>query len=140
MPRINFALEDLQAFVATADKGSFRVAAETLHISQPALSRRIDKLEKTLGPRLLERTTRRVETTAIGKQFLEEARAALDILDSAVFRLGDEAALQRGLVTVAAIPSAAMHLLSDAIGIFAGRHPGVRPVSMRAADRCARMA
>ncbi|BDB24500.1 LysR family transcriptional regulator [Cupriavidus sp. P-10] len=126
MSRINFALEDLQAFVATADKGSFRMAAETLHISQPALSRRIDKLEKTLGSRLLERTTRRVETTAIGKQFLEEARAALDILDSAVFRLGDEAALQRGLVTVAAIPSAAMHLLSDAIGIFAGRHPGVR--------------
>jgi len=126
MSRINFALEDLQAFIATAEKGSFRVAAEALHISQPALSRRIDKLEKTLGSRLLERTTRRVEMTHVGRQFLEEARTALDILDSAVFRLGDEAALRRGLVTVAAIPSAAAHLLPDAISVFAARHPGVR--------------
>lgn len=126
MSRINFALEDLQAFIATAEKGGFRVAAETLHISQPALSRRIDKLEKMLGSRLLDRTTRRVEMTHIGRQFLEEARAALDILDSAVFRLGDETALRRGLVTVAAIPSAAVHLLPDAISVFAARHPGVR--------------
>ncbi|WER47687.1 LysR family transcriptional regulator [Cupriavidus sp. WKF15] len=126
MLHINFALEDLQAFVATAEKGSFRMAAETLHISQPALSRRIEKLEKTLGSRLLDRTTRRVETTNIGRQFLEEARAALDILDNAVFRLGDEASLQRGLVTVAAIPSAALHFLPDAIHAFASRHPGVR--------------
>ncbi|WP_432261847.1 LysR family transcriptional regulator [Cupriavidus sp. TMH.W2] len=126
MPRINFALEDLQAFVATAERGSFRMAADALHISQPALSRRIEKLEKTLGSRLLDRTTRRVETTNIGRQFLEEARAALDILDNAVFRLGDEATLQRGLVTVAAIPSAALHCLPHAIHVFASRHPGVR--------------
>ncbi|SOY64596.1 LysR family transcriptional regulator [Cupriavidus taiwanensis] len=126
MARINFALEDLQAFVATAEKGSFRMAAEALHISQPALSRRIEKLEKALGSRLLDRTTRRVEVTHVGRQFLEEARAALDILDNAVFRLGDEAALQRGRVTVAAIPSAALHCLPHAIRAFAGRHPGVR--------------
>ncbi|TPQ35048.1 LysR family transcriptional regulator [Cupriavidus pinatubonensis] len=126
MSRINFGLEDLQAFVAIAEKGSFRMAAEALHISQPALSRRIEKLEMTLGSRLLERTTRRVDMTHIGRQFLEEARAALDILDSAVLRLGDEVGLQRGLVTVAAIPSAALHFLPDAICRFGNRHPGVR--------------
>ncbi|WP_373376335.1 LysR substrate-binding domain-containing protein [Cupriavidus nantongensis] len=126
MPRINFGLEDLQAFVATAEQGSFRMAAEALHISQPALSRRIDKLERTLGSRLLERTTRRVQLTNIGRQFLEEARAALAILDSAVLRLGDEVTLQRGLVTVAAIPSAVLHFLPDAIHEFGCRHPGVR--------------
>jgi DNA-binding transcriptional LysR family regulator len=126
MTRINFGLEDLQAFVAIAEKGSFRMAAEALHISQPALSRRIEKLERTLGSRLLERTTRRVETTHIGRQFLEEARAALAILDSAVLRLGDEVSLQRGLVTVAAIPSAALHFLPNAIHRFGSQHPGVR--------------
>lgn len=47
------------------------MAAEALHISQPALSRRIEKLEKSLGSRLLDRTTRRVETTNIGRQFLD---------------------------------------------------------------------
>lgn len=126
MLHINFALEDLQAFVATAEKGSFRIAAEALHISQPALSRRIEKLEKTLGSRLLDRATRRVETTNVGRQFLEEVRAALEILDNAVFRLGDETTLRGGLVTVAAIPSAALYLLPHAINSFAKRHSGVR--------------
>ncbi len=64
--------------------------------------------------------------TNIGRQFLEEARAALDILDSAVLRLGDEVALNRGMVTVAAIPSAALHFLPDAIHRFGSQHPGVR--------------
>ncbi|CAN7594595.1 LysR family transcriptional regulator [Cupriavidus necator] len=81
MSRINFAMEDLQAFVAIAEKGRFRMAAEALHISQPALSRRIEKLEKSPGSRLLDCTTRRMETSNIGRQFLEEARAVLDILD-----------------------------------------------------------
>ncbi|WP_228772690.1 helix-turn-helix domain-containing protein [Cupriavidus necator] len=55
MSRINFVLENLQAFVAIVEKGRFHMAAEALHISQPGLSRRIEKLEKSL--RLLDRTT-----------------------------------------------------------------------------------
>ncbi|WP_049057822.1 helix-turn-helix domain-containing protein, partial [Achromobacter xylosoxidans] len=58
MARINFDLQELQAFVAVAERASFRAAAEDLNLSQPALSRRIDKLEDLLGARLLERTTR----------------------------------------------------------------------------------
>ena len=60
MGRINFDLQELQAFVAVAERASFRAAAEDLHLSQPALSRRVDKLEAQLGAKLLERTTRRV--------------------------------------------------------------------------------
>ena len=101
MKRINFGLDELQAFVAVADKASFRVAAEDLSISPPALSRRIDKLEAALGNRLLDRTTRRVSLTNVGRQFLEEARAALDGLEDAVLRLADNAGLRRGQVTVA---------------------------------------
>ncbi|MPQ72037.1 LysR family transcriptional regulator, partial [Pseudomonas sp. MWU12-2323] len=58
MARINFELNELQAFIAVAEKSSFKAAAETLYLSQPALSRRIDKLEQALQVRLLERTTR----------------------------------------------------------------------------------
>ena len=53
MGRINFDLQELQAFVAVAERSSFRAAAEDLHLSQPALSRRVEKLEHTLGARLL---------------------------------------------------------------------------------------
>ena len=77
MSRINFDLQQLQAFVAVAERGSFRAAADHIHLSAPALSRRIDKLETILGARLFNRTTRSVELTAMGRVFLERARAAL---------------------------------------------------------------
>ena len=51
---INFDLNDLLAFRAVAELSNFRKAAESVHISQPAFSRRIDKLEQALGVRLLE--------------------------------------------------------------------------------------
>ena len=59
--RINYDILDLQAFVAVAERASFRQAAADLFLSQSALSRRIDKLEESLGVRLFERTTRRVQ-------------------------------------------------------------------------------
>lgn len=126
MAQINFGLDDLRAFVAVADKASFRAAAEALCLSQPALSRRIDKLEDALGARLLERTTRRVTLTNVGRPFLEQARATLDGLDDAVQRLGDSRAARRGLVTVACVPSAVGQLLPRALRQFASAHPQVR--------------
>ena len=71
---INFDLNDLLAFRAVAAMSNFRKAAESVHISQPAFSRRIDKLEQALGVRLLERTTRRVELTAVGREFARKVR------------------------------------------------------------------
>ena len=58
MQRIKFDLGELQAFVVTAEKESFRLAAEALCLSAPALSRRVERLELALGVRLLERKTR----------------------------------------------------------------------------------
>ena len=75
---INFDLADLRAFVALAELESFRAAAEALHLSQPALSRRIGKLEDALGVRLFDRTTRSVNLTAVGRDFSRKARELLD--------------------------------------------------------------
>ena len=75
---MNFDLNDLLAFRAVAELGSFRKAAESVHISQPAFSRRIEKLEEALGARLLERTTRRVNLTTVGRDFDRQLRQILE--------------------------------------------------------------
>ena len=124
--RINFELSELQAFVAVAEKLNFRAAAEALFISQPALSRRIDKLEQSLQVRLLDRTTRRVSLTGAGEQFMAQARDALATLEGAVTGLHDRARRRAGLVTLACIPSLANHLLPGVLLTFAQAYPDTR--------------
>jgi len=126
MQRIKFDLGELQAFVATAEKASFRLAADALCLSAPALSRRVERLEQALGARLLERTTRSVELTAVGQEFLHEARAALVGLDEAVQRVSDQVQLRRGRVAIACIPSVATHLLPRVLRAFAVALPEVQ--------------
>ena len=123
---MGFDLAELQAFVAVADKQSFRAAAEALHLSQPALSRRVERLEAALGTPLLARTTRRVALTPTGTRFIEPARTALDGLQDAVLRLAGSAQLRLGQVTVASVPSVAQHFLPPVLAQFAARFPGVR--------------
>ncbi|HEX4325270.1 MAG TPA: LysR family transcriptional regulator [Burkholderiales bacterium] len=126
MERINFDLQQLQAFIAVAERGSFRAAAEQIHLSAPALSRRIERLETGLGVRLFNRTTREVELTGLGRVFLERARAALDDLEAAMLGVTDLAATRTGLVTVACVPSAALYFLPAVISRFCTRYPSIR--------------
>jgi DNA-binding transcriptional LysR family regulator len=126
MARINFDLQQLQAFVAVAERGSFRAAADHIVLSAPALSRRIDKLETILGARLFNRTTREVELTPLGRVFLERARAALDDLESAMLGISDIAASRSGRVTVACVPSAAIQFLPTVVRSFSERYPLIR--------------
>jgi DNA-binding transcriptional LysR family regulator len=124
--RINFDLQQLQAFVAVADKGGFRPAAEDLHLSPAALSRRVDRLEQLLGARLFQRTTRSVRLTHVGESFLARARAALDDLESAVLGIHEISARHAGRVTVACLPSGAVTQMPRAIAGFAKLMPHVR--------------
>jgi len=124
--RINFDLQQLQAFVAVADKGSFRAAAEHMHLSAPALGRRVGKLEDILGARLFTRSTRDVRLTRVGTAFLERARAALDDLESAVLGIHEISARHAGRVSVACVPSAATTFMPRAIQSFCKEMPRVR--------------
>ena len=72
---VNFDLNDLYAFRALVEYGNFRVAAESICLSQSALSRRIEKLEAALGNRLFDRTTRRVALTLYGQTLLNAPRS-----------------------------------------------------------------
>jgi DNA-binding transcriptional LysR family regulator len=62
-------LQGIQAFVKIAEIGCFTKASQFLHISQPALTRRIQKLEESLGTTLFERSTRSVKLTTVGRDF-----------------------------------------------------------------------
>ena len=124
--RINTDIGELQAFIAVAEKSSFRAAAESLFISQPALSRRIDKLERDLKSQLLERTTRRVSLTDAGRQLLTHAQAVMDELQRAYQGLEAKAAVRTGKVTLACVPSVANYVLPSVLKDFAQTNPTVR--------------
>ncbi|MGR6319883.1 LysR substrate-binding domain-containing protein [Micromonospora soli] len=80
---MTFTLEQLRGFVAVADELHFGRAAARLQMTQPPLSRQIQKLERAIGAQLLERDNRRVTLTAAGEVFLGEARRLLTLADSA---------------------------------------------------------
>jgi DNA-binding transcriptional LysR family regulator len=112
---LNFDLNDLLAFRAVAELANFRRAAEAVHISQPAFSRRIDKLEQALGVKLLDRTTRRVSLTAVGRDFARKTALWLDELDSTLLAVRGVAATRMGEVTIACVPSTVYYHVSQVI-------------------------
>jgi DNA-binding transcriptional LysR family regulator len=123
---INFNLNDLQAFRAVAELSNFRKAAEALHVSQPAFSRRIEKLEEALGVQLLERTTRRVSLTSVGRDFDRRVQQLLDDLDHTLLGIRGVATTRMGEVTIACVPSTVYYFVSQVISRYHERYPKVR--------------
>ena len=115
--------DGIQAFVTIAELGGFSKAAEHLHITQTALTRRVQKLEAYLELRLLDRTTRYVELTAIGREFLPQAQAIVNDVTLAVERLKDVSHNARGNFTIACVPTMAFHTLPSVIQRYAQRYP-----------------
>lgn len=122
----NFDLQDLYAFTALCEHGSFRFAAEAICISQSALSRRIEKLESALGVRLFDRTTRRVTLTQVGRTFAPRARQLLSDFEDALNGISDPMFYGSGVVTVACIPSAAYYFMPKVIAHFRSRFAKAR--------------
>lgn len=81
---MDISIGDLRSFVTVAELESFQEAAFALNISQPALSRRVQKLEEMLGVQLLERTTRKVSLSTVGRDFLPKAQRLIDELDTSL--------------------------------------------------------
>lgn len=123
---MNFDLADLRGFLAVADLGSFSAAARSLHLSQSALSRRVDKLEKALGVQLFERTTRKVELSTIGRGFVPKARNVLNELENALIGFHDLSYRLSGEVTIACVPSAVAYFLPNVIRRYHAKYPGIR--------------
>jgi len=105
---------------------SFYRAAERLNMSQPALSRRIQKLEELVGHKLLERTTRYIRPTATGLELVPLVRRMLEEFDASLFNLGEKAPRRGGLITIACLPTAAFYFLPHIISQFGQTYPDIR--------------
>ena len=118
-------VKQMRAFLAVAQSLSFAAACERLHLSQSALSLTIKGLEEGLGGRLFSRNTRNVALTPEGESLLPLARRLMADWDNAEDELRQLFTLQRGRVTVAAMPSFAGNLLPPILKIFRARYPQV---------------
>ncbi|MDD1148804.1 LysR family transcriptional regulator [Pseudomonas sp. TNT2022 ID357] len=93
-------LQGLLAFVETVNTGSLTAAAERLDVSPAAVSKNLATLERQLGVRLLNRSTRRLSTTEEGQHFLHRAQTALRLLDEAVADVSQSASTPVGRVRI----------------------------------------
>lgn len=117
-------LRHLHTFVAVAQQGTLGRAAETLKLSQPALSKTLNELEQLTGSRLFERGRLGAQLTSSGEQFLTHAVRVLDALNAAGLALSQEP--QSGdVVRIGALPTAALGILPAAIGQFHQQEKGI---------------
>src|SRR5438552_12459484 len=118
-------LRQLRYFIAVAERLHFGRAAAALHISQPPLSRAIQSLEERLGVTLFARTRRRVELTAEGARFLDEARRLAAQLETAVAELRGMAAGERGRLRIGFVSLADYGVLPGLLKAYKASRPGV---------------
>jgi DNA-binding transcriptional LysR family regulator len=99
----------IQAFLAIADDGGFQKAAHAFHVTQTALTRRLQNLEANLGVMLVERTTRSIALTSIGNEFLPHARRLLVELQNTLVEIRESGKAQRGNISIACVPTVSVH-------------------------------
>ncbi|SAL65908.1 DNA-binding transcriptional regulator CynR [Caballeronia terrestris] len=118
-------LRHIRYLIAVAEQGNFTRAAETLRVSQPALSQQIRQLESDLGGQLFDRSGRVVRLTDFGVAYIEHARRALLDLEAGRRALHDVRDLSRGHVRVAVTPTFTEYLVGPLVGQFRTLHPAI---------------
>ena len=119
------SIKNLQAFVELAKCQSFAEAAQKRHISQPALSSAIKKMELQLGGALFSRSTRSVKLTPEGMSFLPVAKRLLDDWENAIYDVKQLFKLEKGLLTIASMPSFAEGNLPSLLASFGYAQPKI---------------
>lgn len=120
-------LRDLEYFIAVVETGHFGRAAEMCHVSQPTLSTQIRKLEEDLGTPLLERTSRRVVLTSVGREVAKQTRQVL----AQVGQLRAAASAVQGVLSgplrLGAFPTLGPYLLPELIPLLREHAPELKP-------------
>ena len=128
---MNPTLRQMRAFVAVAKTGNFTTAAQTLHVTQSALSGLIKELEQTLGARVVDRSTRRIVLTEIGRELFPLFSQMIDDLDGALANVADHTQLRKGVVRLAAPQLMCCTLVPHALAAYRAAHPDI---DVRVAD------
>jgi DNA-binding transcriptional LysR family regulator len=121
-------LNQLRSFLAVADSGSVRAAAEELVVTQAAVSASVTALQKSLGVALVTPDGRGLRLTDAGASYARYARRILGLLDEAARAAAAAADPERGELRIAAVTTAAEQIVPAILGAFRRRHPqtGVR--------------
>lgn len=119
------SLRQMEYFVAVVEESSFTRAAEQLHVTQPALSHQIKALEKSVGGDLLERLSRGVRLTPMGRAFLPHAQLAVRSAARAQRAARASAGAAGGELHIASVHSVAVGILPDVFARWRREHPGV---------------
>jgi len=126
MPKINYDIADLRALFELAAQGGFNRAADVLAITPSALSKRIAKIEASVGGRVVERTTRAMELTTLGKLILSRAEPLLHALDDCMEGASRVAHGLEGQISVGCIATVAFSQFPIAVARFIQDFPNVR--------------
>jgi LysR family transcriptional regulator, low CO2-responsive transcriptional regulator len=118
-------LRQFEVFLAITRAGSFHRAAETLHLSQPALSQHVRELETALGARLFDRLARRVAPTDAGRVLAEHVTRLFVTLADARQAIQDLQGLERGSLTIGASSTPGIYVLPRLLGAFRQQYPGI---------------
>lgn len=120
---MNVTLKQVRSFVAVAQFGSFTRAAAAVNISQPALTVQIKQMEKELRVRLLDRTTRAVNLTPVGKQLAPALQRAVNEFDAIFDHVRQVSPRYTETLTVACIPSLAGSVVPEVISDLVREYP-----------------
>lgn len=127
-------IERYRVFVQVAELGSFIRAAQALGVPRATVSAAVQQLEHSLGVRLLHRTTRTVQLTADGLQFLEQARALVADADQLEAQFRQRGSQVSGQLVIDAPSRIARRMIAPALPSFLARHPGLQ-VFLGSSDR-----
>ena len=119
-------LNDIQIFIYAAQTGTLNAAARTLGVPPSTVSRAITRLEKEVDLQLLRRTSRGINLTEVGRDYLEKCEAALDQLNAAHELLGINRIKPRGTIRLAVTTAFARDFLSPILKHFVERYPEIR--------------
>lgn len=115
----------LRAFITIVDQGSFSEAAETLHLTQPAISKRLAALESQLNARLIDRSSRDIRLTDAGNRLLPHARRILDEIHNARVALAPDSEEVEGELSLLASHHIGLHHLPGWLRRFRRDYPQV---------------
>lgn len=119
-------LRDIQYVLAAADEGSFSKAAVKVHVSQPALSQLVQRLEDELGVKLFVRKSNRVTLTPAGKIFYEDGKKILALSEQLIHKMNDFQNLKKGELTISVAPLYQKCYLLRVLSEYQKRHFGIK--------------